>query len=106
MAGAPSFKKKKTKTRLHPRRGQRSPSSPATRSPARATPQGRLADRPLSGAYADWSLVCGSVFFFQAEDGIRDYKVTGVQTCALPISSFRIAAGTRLAELEKVHERK
>src|SRR2546426_5886672 len=27
-----------------------------------------------------------AVFFFQAEDGIRDYKVTGVQTCALPIS--------------------
>src|ERR1022692_5198354 len=27
-------------------------------------------------------------FFFQAEDGIRDYKVTGVQTCALPISSW------------------
>src|SRR5256885_6605171 len=26
-----------------------------------------------------------SSFFFQAEDGIRDYKVTGVQTCALPI---------------------
>src|SRR5256885_7836181 len=26
-------------------------------------------------------------FFFQAEDGIRDYKVTGVQTCALPIST-------------------
>src|ERR1039457_6223250 len=24
-------------------------------------------------------------FFLQAEDGIRDYKVTGVQTCALPI---------------------
>src|SRR5256885_3844943 len=31
----------------------------------------------------------GSLFFFQAEDGIRDYKVTGVQTCALPISSSR-----------------
>ena len=30
---------------------------------------------------------CGLVFFFfQAEDGIRDYDVTGVQTCALPIS--------------------
>src|SRR2546426_4462853 len=29
------------------------------------------------------SLLC--FFFFQAEDGIRDYKVTGVQTCALPI---------------------
>src|SRR5699024_7447226 len=27
-----------------------------------------------------------SVFFFQAEDGIRDRNVTGVQTCALPIS--------------------
>src|SRR2546429_2792627 len=26
------------------------------------------------------------VFFFQAEDGIRDVAVTGVQTCALPIS--------------------
>src|SRR2546423_15639751 len=30
-------------------------------------------------------LLCG--FFFQAEDGIRDKLVTGVQTCALPISS-------------------
>src|SRR5256885_2188267 len=30
------------------------------------------------------SLIC-LFFFFQAEDGIRDYKVTGVQTCALPI---------------------
>src|SRR2546430_6485034 len=30
--------------------------------------------------------VCGCVFFFfQAEDGIRDLTVTGVQTCALPI---------------------
>src|SRR5256885_4151783 len=29
--------------------------------------------------------VCCIFFFFQAEDGIRDYKVTGVQTCALPI---------------------
>src|SRR5260221_705350 len=27
-------------------------------------------------------------FFFQAEDGIRDHCVTGVQTCALPISPF------------------
>src|SRR2546430_9012567 len=30
-----------------------------------------------------WTLVC--FFFFQAEDGIRDLTVTGVQTCALPI---------------------
>src|SRR3989449_6825398 len=28
------------------------------------------------------------IFFFQAEDGIRDVAVTGVQTCALPISQF------------------
>src|SRR5438034_7523903 len=31
------------------------------------------------------------VFFFQAEDGIRDHCVTGVQTCALPISAIRAA---------------
>src|SRR5256885_1609379 len=44
----------------------------------------------LQAAYAnlhtdqerDYFMQC---FFFQAEDGIRDYKVTGVQTCALPI---------------------
>src|SRR5438034_8925841 len=30
-----------------------------------------------------------SLFFFQAEDGIRDHCVTGVQTCALPISHER-----------------
>src|SRR5699024_4491879 len=31
-------------------------------------------------------VLCRLVFFFQAEDGIRDRNVTGVQTCALPIS--------------------
>src|SRR5699024_12173983 len=31
-------------------------------------------------------------FFFQAEDGIRDRNVTGVQTCALPIFLFGIAS--------------
>src|SRR2546430_17129659 len=30
-------------------------------------------------------MICVSCFFFQAEDGIRDLTVTGVQTCALPI---------------------
>src|SRR2546429_2919211 len=34
----------------------------------------------------------GSVFFFQAEDGIRDVAVTGVQTCALPIFAAARAA--------------
>src|SRR5207253_8613876 len=37
-------------------------------------------------------------FFFQAEDGIRDGHVTGVQTCALPISYPRAAPG-RLTQL-------
>src|SRR5207248_7018238 len=32
-------------------------------------------------------------FFFQAEDGIRDRTVTGVQTCALPISIHALATG-------------
>src|SRR2546430_9876891 len=31
------------------------------------------------------SVACAPFFFFQAEDGIRDLTVTGVQTCALPI---------------------
>src|SRR2546430_12995187 len=37
------------------------------------------------------------VFFFQAEDGIRDLTVTGVQTCALPISNHHlvVAKGAR-----------
>src|SRR5690606_39374917 len=34
------------------------------------------------------------IFFFQAEDGIRDFHVTGVQTCALPIlAMMRRTAG-------------
>src|SRR5947207_14977616 len=44
----------------------------------------------LGGLSLCWWLVrCGfRFFFFQAEDGIRDHCVTGVQTCALPIYSF------------------
>src|SRR5690606_29834669 len=37
------------------------------------------------------------VFFFQAADGIRDFHVTGVQTCALPICSSRWCACDRSA---------
>ena len=33
-------------------------------------------------------IVIHALFFFQAEDGIRDTEVTGVQTCALPIWFF------------------
>src|SRR5256885_10802782 len=38
-----------------------------------------------SRVVSTFTLVYVFFFFFQAEDGIRDYKVTGVQTCALPI---------------------
>src|SRR5256885_11922707 len=48
-------------------------------------------------------------FFFQAEDGIRDYKVTGVQTCALPIyevlavqPAVRVEGAARLLRLVPV----
>src|SRR5437762_13910599 len=39
-----------------------------------------------------------SFFFFQAEDGIRGTSVTGVQTCALPISPRRGAGGSGAAD--------
>src|SRR2546430_2644834 len=45
------------------------------------------------------------LFFFQAEDGIRDLTVTGVQTCALPISLSTLAfplAGRRRARLARL----
>src|SRR5690606_39642065 len=35
------------------------------------------------------------LFFFQAEDGIRDFHVTGVQTCALPISATASRSSSR-----------
>src|SRR5256885_8025066 len=44
---------------------------------------------PTAHAGSDLTVKAGTtvvLIFFQAEDGIRDYKVTGVQTCALPIS--------------------
>src|SRR5690606_40167659 len=42
------------------------------------------------------------IFFFQAEDGIRDFHVTGVQTCALPI--FINSAYLREAQLKAEKE--
>src|SRR3712207_7655168 len=54
--------------------------------------------------------IFGFSFFFQAEDGIRDIGVTGVQTCALPIwrpgspggSAVRTAAGSRRSSARPV----
>src|SRR2546426_5785691 len=48
-------------------------------------------------------------FFFQAEDGIRDYKVTGVQTCALPIYPYaqliQLSPGRLGGDREQDHQR-
>src|SRR5699024_12118996 len=43
-------------------------------------------------------------FFFQAEDGIRDRNVTGVQTCALPISHAHAAALAYISRASVVEE--
>src|SRR2546430_10093224 len=54
----------------------------------------------LTGNCVKWTreeISCDYFFFFQAEDGIRDLTVTGVQTCALPISGDRFVAHTRSA---------
>src|SRR5262249_59694554 len=41
-------------------------------------------------------------FFFQAEDGIRDWSVTGVQTCALPICQARFETAGSLCRGRRV----
>src|SRR5690606_40373888 len=43
------------------------------------------------------------LFFFQAEDGIRDFHVTGVQTCALPISESRVHASFAVPSRKAAH---
>src|SRR5207249_9182908 len=45
-------------------------------------------------------------FFFQAEDGIRDRNVTGVQTCALPISDGLARKVREVLTLEAVIDRR
>src|SRR3989449_6882752 len=57
-----------------------------------------------------FSLLVVCLFFFQAEDGIRDVAVTGVQTCALPISCaeerFRLRqhlVGAQRGSMEILH---
>src|SRR5260370_6549903 len=60
-----------------------------------------LASRPVApwaGLSVPTRVVC-CFFFFQAEDGIRDSSVTGVQTCALPIYRLRpgVSASVYLA---------
>src|SRR5437868_15183038 len=45
-------------------------------------------------------------FFFQAEDGIRDRNVTGVQTCALPIFGAAMSVLAMLPDVRDVQERR
>src|SRR5690625_1505244 len=42
--------------------------------------------------------MCTNIIFFQAEDGIRDGHVTGVQTCALPICSASLESSIEATE--------
>src|SRR5690606_40134024 len=43
-------------------------------------------------------------FFFQAEDGIRDFHVTGVQTCALPIFPLRAESSSSAPRIDLAGE--
>src|SRR2546429_2689951 len=54
-----------------------------------------------------WFVDVSLVFFFQAEDGIRDVAVTGVQTCALPICRAQKlgAAGLRVGAATERQDR-
>src|SRR5437763_8511853 len=54
-------------------------------------------DNPSSAAALDLCALVHVLFFFQAEDGIRDTSVTGVQTCALPICVH----GVHLGQIEE-----
>src|SRR5207245_3036988 len=47
-------------------------------------------------------LLLNLFFFFQAEDGIRDATVTGVQTCALPISCFWIFEPSSITSMSRL----
>src|SRR5262249_59662295 len=65
----------------------------------------RRAGGLVSLVQASWFVV----FFFQAEDGIRDWSVTGVQTCALPIFPDQLGqpgAGGDPAAVALPHDRR
>src|SRR5207247_8392524 len=54
-----------------------------------------LRREPVCSERCSMCWVCLFFFFFQAEDGIRDPLVTGVQTCALPICGGKIEAAVK-----------
>ena len=94
-------------------------SSAVKRSPVKQAPAGDSADTAVTERRRDrerrqreeekegvrWEII----FFFQAEDGIRDDLVTGVQTCALPISQREMGSiksgGAAAARIDKYKKR-
>src|SRR5215475_8303721 len=80
---------KKKKENLSEARSEQEPSSekPWHHQTSRLAMRGRK--RFFCVSLSKAMITVPSFFFFQAEDGIRDFHVTGVQTCALPISGRR-----------------
>src|SRR5256885_5146304 len=62
---------------------------------------GRYSDFVMNDSSRVFQSLC---FFFQAEDGIRDYKVTGVQTCALPIYTDTVKSQQDKVIKQKIHQ--
>src|SRR5689334_23776723 len=54
-----------------------------------------MSKKELSARFSENMCILVFFFFFQAEDGIRDGTVTGVQTCALPIFAPFVASTLR-----------
>src|ERR1039457_2665102 len=95
LGGGRIIKKKKKK--IEAPRGSGHGTAPGTSACTRASlasPPPRLTPT-CTGAQRENIAVLSVVPFFQAEDGIRDYKVTGVQTCALPISAIPFFSSRR-----------
>src|ERR1022692_5172098 len=71
--------------------------------------EGRRARKVMGGLSPGGIADLDVFFFFQAEDGIRDYKVTGVQTCALPIygepMETKITKSARAELVRALHDR-
>src|ERR1019366_629846 len=84
--GGPGYLKKNSgyQDRRRPRPGLRPADAPHLRRGGGRWAARRPWGRP--GQPVERRCPAPALFFFQAEDGIRDWSVTGVQTCALPIS--------------------
>src|SRR6202030_169394 len=93
LGGAPSLKKKTTVDCISYATGR------LASAPVVETPIDPMRTRGAVTSGRVWQSISSvrsvrSICFFQAEDGIRDLTVTGVQTCALPISPVMAATGT------------